>query len=189
MAKSERIRLITPMFRVIAPDVFVKRVFQGRSGDSERYACTALFSGFEVINGRTSMKASATWPEKDQAKWSAIIQTCNEVAIEAFKKPMRELDRAVYELPFHRGEEKEEEEYGPGVVYFTMSGKRRPGIIAREGAMEITQYGSEEFYAGCYARASVTPFANRQWKSLTIGLNHLQKLADGASLDAPTSKM
>ena len=134
------------------------------------------------------MKAPATWPEKDQAKWSAIIQACNEVAIEAFKKPMRELDRAVYELPFHRGEEKEEEGYGPGVVYFTMSAKnRRPCIIARDGGMPITQYGPEEFYAGCYARASVTPFANRQWKSLTIGLNNLQKLADGPRLDASTS--
>jgi hypothetical protein len=169
MAKSERIRLITPMFRVIAPDVFVKRVFQGRSGDSERYGCTALFSGFEVINGRTSMKAPAAWPEKDQALWSAIIQGCNEIAIEAFKKPIRELDRAVYELPFHRGEEKEEEGYGPGVVYFTMSAKnRRPCIITRDAAT-ITQYGPEEFYAGCYARASVTPVMSRRLLNLRSG--------------------
>jgi hypothetical protein len=68
-----------------------------------------LFSDFEVVDGRTSIKAPATWPEKDQAKWNAIIQACNEVAIKAFKKPMRDLDRAVYKLPFHRGEEKEYE--------------------------------------------------------------------------------
>ena len=93
---------------------------------------------------------------------------------------MKELDRGVYQLPFHRGEEKEYEGYGPGVVYFTMSAKnRRPGIIARDGVTPITQYGPEEFYAGCYARASVTPFANTHWKSLSIGLNNLQKLADG----------
>jgi hypothetical protein len=63
---------------------------------------------------------------------------------------------------------------------------RRPGIIARDGE-PITQYGPEEFYAGCYARASVTPYANTQSKSLSLGLNHLQKLADGARLDACTS--
>jgi hypothetical protein len=99
---------------------------------------------------------------------------------------MRDLDRAVYKLPFHCGEEKEGEGYGPGVVYFTMSAKnRRPGIVTRDGAA-ITQYGPEKFYAGCYARASVTPFLNTRWKSLSIGLNNLQKLADGSRLDAET---
>ena len=48
MAKSERIRLLTPTFRVSSPDVFVKRVFQGQGEESGRYACAALFSGFEV---------------------------------------------------------------------------------------------------------------------------------------------
>ena len=157
-SQSQRIRLLTPTFRVSFPDVFVKRVFQGQGEKSGRYACAALFSGFEVKDGRTIIKAPATWSEKDQAKWNAIVAACNEVAIKAFKKPMRELDRAVYQLPFHRGEEKEYEGYGPGVVYFTMSAKnRRPCIIDRDG---ITLVGPEEFYAGCYARASVTPFAN-----------------------------
>jgi Protein of unknown function (DUF2815) len=188
MGKSERIRLLTPTFRVSFPDVFVKRVFQGQGDQSGRYACAALFSGFEVVDGRTRMKAPASWPDKDQSKWNAVIQACNEVAIRAFKKPMKELDRGVYQLPFHRGEEKEYEGYGPGIVYFTMSAKnRRPGIVAKDGITPITHGGPEEFYAGCYARASVTPFANTQWKSLALGLNNLQKLADGSRLDAFTS--
>jgi hypothetical protein len=182
MAKSERIPLLTPTFRVSFPDVFVKRVFEGQGEESGRYACAALFSGFEVKDGRTIIKAPASWSEKDQAKWNAIVAACNEVAIKAFKKPMKELDRAVYQLPFHRGEEKEYEGYGPGVVYFTVSAKnRRPCVIDRDG---ITLVGPEEFYAGCYARASVTPFANTRWKSLALGLNNLQKLGDGARLDA-----
>jgi len=184
MARSEHPSLITPTFRVSCPNVFVKQVVHGRGGDSERYTCTALFSGFEVIDGRTNIKAPTTWPEKDQAKWNAIIQECNKVAIQAFTKPMRELDRSVYELPFHRGEEKEGEGYGPGIVYFTMSASNhRPCIITRDGTM-IRQYGPEEFYAGCYARASVMPFANRQWKFVSIRLCHLQKVAEGVRLDA-----
>ncbi len=187
MAKSERKRLLTPTFRVSFPDVFVKRVFQGQGEESGRYACAALFSGFEVKDGRTIIKAPAAWSEKDQAKWNAIVAECNRVAIEAFKKPMKDLDRGVYKLPFHRGEEKEYDGYGPGVVYFTMSAKnRRPGIINRANE-PIVQGGAEEFYAGCYARASVTPFANVQWKSLSLGLNNLQKLADGPRLDAFSS--
>jgi len=185
MAKSERVRLLTPPFRVSFPDVFQKRVFQGQGEESGRYACAALFSGFEVKDNRTIIKVPASWSPKDQEKWKALIAAFNKVSIEAFKKPMSELDRSVYKLPFHRGEEKEYEGYGPGVVYFTMSAKnRRPCIIDRDG---ITLVGPEEFYAGCYARASVTPFANTRWRSLSIGLNNLQKLADGARLDAFSS--
>jgi hypothetical protein len=188
MAKAERIKLLTPPFRVSFPDVFVKRVFQGQSEDNARYSCAALFSGFEVSNGRTVIKAPASWSPRDQEKWNAIISACNKVAIEAFKKPMKELDRAIYKLPFHRGEEKEYTGYGPGVVYFTMSAKnRRPEIITKDG-LPITQGGPEEFYAGCYARASVTPFAfNNKGKGIALGLNNLQKLGDGPRLDAFSS--
>jgi hypothetical protein len=177
MAKSVRIRFLTPPFRVSFPEVFAK------GEESGCYACTALFSGFEVKNGRTITGTPATWSEKDQAKWNAIIAACDEVSIEAFKKPMNELDRSTYMLPFHCGEETEYEGYGRGVVYFTMSAKqRRPCILAKDGITLITQAGPEEFYPGCYARASVSPFANRQWKSLSLGLNNLQKLADGPRL-------
>jgi hypothetical protein len=64
MAKPERIRLLTPTFRVSVPDVFVKRVFHGQGEHSGRYACAALFSGFEVIDGRTGMKVPAAWPRR-----------------------------------------------------------------------------------------------------------------------------
>ena len=186
MAKSGRIRPLTPPFRVSFPDVFVKRAFQGQGEKNGRYACAALFSGFEVEDGRTIIKTPASWPEKDQAKWNALVAACNEVAIKSFKKPMKELDRAQYQLPFHRGEQKEYEGYGPGVVYFTMSAKnRRPCVIDRDG---ITLVGPEEFYAGCYARASVTPFAfNNKGKGIALGLNHLQKLKEGERLDACAS--
>ncbi len=188
MAKSERIRLLTPTFRVSCPDVFVKRVFQGQGEESGRYACAALFSGFEVVDRRTIIEAPAVWSEKDQAKWNALVAACNKVSIEAFKKPMKDLDRAAYKLPFHRGEEREYDGYGAGVIYFTMSAKnRRPGIVAKDGITPITQDGPEEFYAGCYARASVMPLANTQWKSLSLGLNNLQKLGDGSRLDAFTT--
>jgi hypothetical protein len=65
---------------------FVKRIFEGEK--SGCYACTALFSGFEVKDGRTVVKTPTSWSEKDQAKWQAIIAACNEVSVKAFKKPM-----------------------------------------------------------------------------------------------------
>lgn len=172
--------LLTPAFRVSFPHVFSKHVFEGEPELSGRYCCTALFSGFEVGNGVTSLRAPSAWCEKDQAKWHAIIKACDDVAIAAFKKPMSGLRQiGGYNLPFHRGEEKN---FEAGVVYFTMSARKRPGIMARD-LTPITQYGPDEFYAGCYARASVTAFANIRWRSLSIALHNLQKLADGPRLD------
>lgn len=182
-AKSTRQRLLTPTFRVSFPDVFQKRVFQGQGEESGRYACAALFSGFEVKDGRTIIKVPGVWPEKDQVKWKALIAECNRVSIEAFKKPMSELDRAVYKLPFHRGEEKDYTGYGPGIVFVTMSAKNiKPSVVGQD---MITPLGPEDFYAGCYARASVTPFAfNNIGKGVALGLNHIQKLKDGERLDS-----
>lgn len=183
MAKVERKRLLTPVFRASFPDVFQKRVFRGRGEESGRYACTALFSGFEVEKGRTLIRVPAAWPPKDQEKWKALIAECNRVSIEAFKKPMTELDRAVYKLPFHRGEEKNYAGYGPGVVYFTMSAKNiKPSVVGRDLTTPLTP---EDFYAGCFARASVTPFAfDNISKGIALGLNHLQKLRNGERLDS-----
>ena len=187
MAKTERVRLITPRFRVSFPDVFAKRVFQGQGEESGRYACAALFSGFTVANNATVIKVPDAWTEGEKEKWKKLLAECNRVSLEAFKKPMKDLDRGVYKLPFHRGEEKEYAGYGPGVVYCTMSAKNfKPTVVdVRDLSAQI---GSEEFYAGCYARASVTPFAfNNIGKGIALGLNHLQKLKEGERLDACTS--
>ena len=183
MAKTERVRLLTPRFRVSFPDVFEKRVFQGQGPDSGRYACTALFEGFEVKDGKTLIIVPGSWVESEKAKWKALLAECNRVSIDVFKKPMKDLDRGAYKLPFHRGEEKEYAGYGPGVVSVTMSAKNfKPNVVDQRDLG--TPIGPEEFYAGCYARASVTPFAfNNIGKGIALGLNSLKKLQDGARLD------
>lgn len=172
MAQPEKRKvLLTPKFRVAFPQIAEMKVFQ--PGQKGRYSCVALFTPSE-------------FNDKDKVKWQALIASCNAVSQETFKKPMKELDRAVYKTPFHKGEEKSQYAgFGPGVIFFTMSAyTRRPGIVAVDG---ITPLDPAEFYPGCYARASVNPFANPQWKSISIGMNHLQKIADGERLDGATS--
>jgi hypothetical protein len=104
--------LLTPPFRVNSPAVFAKRVVDDTG--REVYACTALFSGFDVVNGVTSLRTPSSWSEKDQAKWTAIVAVCNEIAIAAFKKPMRELDRAVYMPPFIAAKKRNTRVTNPG---------------------------------------------------------------------------
>lgn len=171
MAQVEkRAVLLTPRFRVAFPQVAELKVFQ--PGQKGRYSCVALFT-------------PAEFTEKDKAKWAALLAACNKVAVETFKKPYKELDRSVYKLPFHRGEEKQQYAgFGPGVVFCTMSAyTRKPGLV------DVTQtpIDAGDLYPGCFARASVNPFANTQWKSISIGMNHIQKLGEGERLDGSTT--
>lgn len=172
MAQAEKRNVIlTPKFRVAFPQVAEMKVFQ--PGQKGRYSCVALFTPSE-------------FSEKDKQKWQALIAACNKVSLENFKKPMKELDRSVYKTPFHKGEEKEQYAgFGAGVIFFTMSAyTRRPGIVGIDG---VTPLDPGELYPGCYARASVNPFGNAQWKSISIGMNHIQKLGEGERLDGATS--
>jgi hypothetical protein len=164
--------LLTPRFRASFPSVFEKTAF----GDSTpSYSIVGLFF-------------PKTFTDDEKAKWMAIRKQLDVVSMETFKKPMKELDRGIYKTPYHKGDEKSYEGYGdPAMVYFRMANaKRRPQILDMSG-QPITAENSEEFYAGCWARASVNPFSNLKWKSLSIGLGNLQKIKDDKSFEGFTS--
>jgi hypothetical protein len=184
---GKRATLLTPPFRASFVEVFAKRAFQ--EGQPGRYSVVALFEGFEVVNGVTSFKVPGAWPDKDKERWNAIIAACDKASRETFKMSFKDLSlNRAYKFPLHRGEEKTYAGYGPGTVFFTLaSTKRKPGIVDRNG-IPITQDGDEEFYAGCYARASCNPYAfNTIGKGIAIGLGNLQKIKDGERFDAFTS--
>jgi len=168
---EKRSVLLTPTFRVAFPEVAEPKMFA--PGQKGRYSCVALFTPSEFT-------------DKDKAKWAALIGACNKVSTETFKKPMKELNRSVYKTPFQKGDEKGQYAgFSAGVIFFTMSAyARRPSILSIDG---VTPLDPADFYPGCYARASVNPSANRQWKSISIGMNHLQKLGEGERLDGATS--
>jgi hypothetical protein len=166
-------KLLTPRFRVSFPSVFEKASY---NNGTPRFSLVGLF-----------------FPEKftddEKTKWKAILAALNAVSIEAFKKPMKDLDRGVYKLPFHKGDEKTYEGYGdPAMRYCTMANsKRRPNILDLSGNA-IGPENASEFYAGCWARASVNPYAfNNIGKGLALGLGNLQKLGDDKSFEGFTS--
>lgn len=193
--KKQRTTLLTPKFRVNFPKVWAKETFQ--EGQTARYSCVAMFTPSE-------------FSEKDKELWKNLQSAVNQACLDVFKKGYKELKQInidsgnnVYKLPFHKGEEKADYKgFGPGIIFFTMSAyTRRPSIhigpqnyrLMEDGSVvdkdgnEIKPEGSEEFYSGCYARASVNPFGNLKWKSVSIGMNNLKKLGDGERLDGFSS--
>lgn len=167
-------RLKTPRFRVSFPSVFEKASY---NNGTPRYSIVGLFY-------------PKTFSEGDKAKWIALRAQLDVVSLEAYKKKWRELDRGIYKIPFHKGSEKTYQGYGdPEMIYFTMANsKRRPQILNINGVDSITAENSEEFYAGCWARASVNPYAfDNIGKGLAIGLGNLRKLKDDESFEGFTS--
>jgi hypothetical protein len=68
-----------------------------------------------------------------------------------------------------------------GKMFFNASSKNKPGIVDenREPIMS-----NDEFYSGCYGRASVNfyNFSVSGNTGIAVGLNNLQKLEDGERL-------
>lgn len=167
-------RLLTPPFRVSFPQVFEKSSY---NNGTLRYSLTGLFY-------------PADFTDADKLKWQAIKVKLTEVCKEFFKKDFKVMkeDRS-FKIPFHKGDEKDYQGYGdPAMVFFSMANsKRRPQIVNVKGD-PITSENAEEFYAGCWARASVNPYAfNNIGKGLAIGLGNIQKIRDDESFEGFTS--
>lgn len=186
-------QLLTPEFTISFPQLFEKKVFVGQGPDSGRYSCVALFPDFEVINGKTVITRAgpAKWQERDRVRWQEIFDELDRLAADTFKEKMSKLIGSV-KIPYHRGEEKSYSGYGPGVVFITLASKvNQPQVVSNQrdsfGKFKPITSESGDMYAGCRVRAQVAPFANAQWKSLSLGLNAIIKIDDGKRLDSRQS--
>jgi hypothetical protein len=83
-----------------------------------------------------------------------------------------------YKNPFRPGEDKPELEGYEGMVFAAATSMRQPGVI---DAGKARLMSDDDFYSGCYARATVTAYAYDKSgnKGVAFGLQNLQKLADG----------
>lgn len=159
-SKTKKGQVLTPEFRTSFASVFTPRAVLGST--DPKYFVTMLFSEKDpaVMKGLENMKAlvRTVLTEKfgpDQAKWP---------------KGMR--------LPFRKGEEKDYEGYGPDVIFVSASSKMKPGLVDQNVQPILDQ---NEFYSGCYARATVTCYYYDKAgnKGVAFGLRNIQKIRDG----------
>lgn len=83
-------------------------------------------------------------------------------------------------------EERPDDEAYANSYFINASANTRPGVVDRSRE-PITD--EEEFYSGCYGRASVTffPFNANGNKGIAAGLNHVQKTSEGEALGGRVS--
>lgn len=121
-------------------------------------------------------------PKKDR-KMIAKIEEAIEAAIEKGVKGVFGGARPKkLKLPLRDGDEEKESAEFVGMMFFNAKAKRKPGVVDAELNAILDK---EEFYSGCYGRASVNFYAfnhEKGGKGVGVGLNHVQKLEDGERL-------
>src|SRR5258708_5692161 len=159
--------LNTPEFRVSYPNVFKARKNE-LSGEDE-YSVVALFPKDANL---TALKnaAAQTLIDKfgtDQTKWP-----------KGLRNPFRDQGEREKDGKLPEGLE-------AGAIFINLKAKQRPGVVD-QNVNEIVE--ERDFYAGCYAIASVRPYYydKKGNKGIAFGLNNIQKRRDGDPLGSRT---
>lgn len=136
--------------------------------------------------GEEKYSVSLIIPKKDKASIKKIEEAV-EHARQAGKSKWGGKIPAKLKLPLRDGdEERPDDEAYQDSYFLNASCKTKPGVVDAEVQPILEQ---DEFYSGCYGRASITfyPFDVRGNKGVACRLNHVQKLADGEPLGGRSS--
>lgn len=166
---SEGIKIIrTPIFRVSYPSVFQKDKYK-------RYSLTAVCNPDEMNS-------------KNIAALDNVIKIAEKIGTDFHKKPVKLLRKNPnFKWPFRDGIEREGTDgYGEGITFFSMSNnKKKPQVVNRERELI---YEEDEFYAGCYAIASISIFGYKnEGQGVGIGLHNVWKVKEGKPFSFSTT--
>lgn len=157
----------TPVFRVSYPAVFEPKL--NELNNTMEYSLVALFDEKSDLSGLKKLAQEAIVKKwgADKAKWPRNLKT-----------PFRDQGERAKLVD---GKEVLPAGYKKGCIFITLKSKQRPGVVDRSVQPIID---ASEFYAGCYAVASVSAYAydTKGNRGVAFGLGNVQKVRDGESL-------
>lgn len=165
--------IVTPEFRVSYPNVFKPKL--NKLSNKEEFSLVALFpKGADLSKLKAAVKEviEKEWG-KDPAKWPKNLKTPFRDQGEREKE-----DDVTGKMVMPAGYEK-------GAIFINLKAKSRPGVVDAQVQPILDE---SQFYAGCWARASVNPYAYdvSGSRGVSLGLNNIQKTRDGDSLGGKT---
>ena len=169
-------KITTTEFRVSFPHVF--QTHKASDDAKPKYSISMLFP-----EGPDSI-----------SEIKRIVKEVLEQYKVAEPKVIKQIERKEFLFPWENGtayNEREDGKYpeavGMTVVKASAAESRKPGVVD-QNLQAITD--PSEFYAGCYARASIVAFAweNTGKRGISLGLNNVQKLRDGDPLGGGNSR-
>jgi hypothetical protein len=132
-------------------------------GDDKKYSVSILIPKTDKVTLGKIEKAVEAAKQEGKGKWNGKIPP-------VLKLPLRDGDA-----------ERPDDEAYEGCMFLNANSVNKPGIVGpdREEIMS-----NEDFYSGCFGRASINFYAYNQSgnKGIACGLNNLQKLEDGDRL-------
>lgn len=145
-----------PTFRVSFPHVFEKKAF--KEGQEAKYRISMLF---DKNTDLTELKRAA-----------------HNATVEVFGKNKTEWPKLT--KPFTDGDTMEDRPEYTGKIVVNATSKGKPGVIDRSGEL-ITN--PEDFYGGCFAKASLVAFYYKEGKNegISFVFQNVMKMKDGES--------
>jgi hypothetical protein len=125
-------------------------------------------------------------PKKDK-KMVERLKSAVSAALEEGKTKLGGKIPSTFKNPIRDGdEERPDDEAFEGMIFLNANSPRKPGLVDENLDAIIDK---DEFYSGCYGRASVNFYAFNTSgnKGVAVGLNNLQKLEDGERLSGDFS--
>lgn len=176
--------LLTPEFRVSYPSVFKAKKNQ-LSGKMEfslqglfqkEYKDEANKKAYEALKAAIQTELEDTFG-KDPKKWPAMKDAQGAMKL---RLPLRDqADRAKED---DKGNKFLPDGYQEGAKYLNLKNERAPAVVKKVGGRTVPITDENEFYAGCYAVASVDVKA---WKhpsgtwGVSVWLQNICKTRDG----------
>lgn len=155
--------VLTPPFRVSYPNVFKPR--HNDLNGKDEYSVVALFKKGEDLSA-LKKAAEAAVIEKwgsDKSKWPTNLRS-----------PFRDQKERAKDGALPAG-------YEEGAIFINLKSSQRPGVVDQKVQDIIDE---SDFYAGCYARATIGAYAYDQKgnRGVAFGLGNIQKVKEGEPL-------
>lgn len=152
-----------------------------------RFSYANVFEPTSIQEGQEKKyNVSIIIDKKDKATLSKIEKAIKE-ATELGKAKLGGKIPTNLKTPLRDGDaERPDDEAYAGAMFLNANSLRKPGIVDEDLNPILSR---DEFYSGCYGRASITFFAFNTAgnKGIACGLNNLQKLEDGEPLSGSSS--
>lgn len=149
-----------------------------------RFCYVNVFEPTAMNEGDTPKYNICVLIPKTDTKTLEKINKAIEAAKQAGKAKLADKNGKIpsnLKLPLRDGDdERGDDPVFEGMYFINANSQRKPSIVDKELNPIMNK---EEFYSGCYGRASINFYAfNVSSKGIAAGLNNLQKLEDGEML-------
>lgn len=168
-AKPAMRKVSTPVFRASFPWLFEPQPpMEGNTGEP-KYSVVMLFD--------------------EAAQKSPEFKAMKDLANAAIKEKWGDKVPSTLRNPFRPGSDKPDLDGYEGCIFVSASSKMQPGVVdGRLNRIISKEVAPEGFYAGCFARATVTAYAYDKAgnKGVAFGLQNVQKIRDGEAFSQRT---